>query len=353
MKFFLATILPALVTASYKSEIIDHSDHGEHVLSARPHEYIEADDLPDAFTWGNKDGVSYLTRSVNQHIPQYCGSCWAQGSMSALADRVNIAKENAGVPNTLSVQYILNHQIGGSCYGGSASGTYSAAKKAGPIPYETCFSYLACSSDSSEGFCGNVDFNEETAAQTCRTCSTFGAGCTKIDKFPNVTIGEYGTVSGADNVKAEIFARGPVACGINAEPLLNYTGGVFEDSKIADKMTNHIISVVGWGSDEGGQHWIVRNSWGEYWGEMGYFRLRMGGNELGMEDGCSWATPDVYSVDNFPCYEGGENCGGSHSDDDTYSVEADEISILDGFHAEQYVDPSSDVDAVLRRLKAE
>jgi cathepsin X len=35
-----------------------------------PHSYIDTKALPDAFTWGDVDGVSYLTHSLNQHVPQ-------------------------------------------------------------------------------------------------------------------------------------------------------------------------------------------------------------------------------------------------------------------------------------------
>ena len=47
-----------------------------------PYTYIAEQDLPREFHWGNvHGGVSYLTRSLNQHLPQYCGSCWAHGGL--------------------------------------------------------------------------------------------------------------------------------------------------------------------------------------------------------------------------------------------------------------------------------
>merc|ERR1712214_140807 len=88
-------------------------------------------------------------------------------------------------------------------------------------------------------------------------------------------------------------------------------------------------AIVGWGAEEdGSQHWIARNSWGEYWGEMGFFRIEMGVNALGIESEISWATPGEFTDHNYPCYEDGANCKA---------------------RVGKYVDPSNDVQAVYKR----
>eukprot|EP00529_Nitzschia_sp_RCC80_P020924 CAMPEP_0113462020 /NCGR_PEP_ID=MMETSP0014_2-20120614/11861_1 /TAXON_ID=2857 /ORGANISM="Nitzschia sp." /LENGTH=401 /DNA_ID=CAMNT_0000353839 /DNA_START=79 /DNA_END=1284 /DNA_ORIENTATION=+ /assembly_acc=CAM_ASM_000159 len=314
----------------------------EQYHSPLPYTYIQKDDLPDNFDWRSVDGVSYTTHSLNQHIPQYCGSCWAHGALSSLGDRIKIA--NKGVGGDLSVQYILNcaGEVAGSCHGGSHTGVYEFVSKKGFVPYDTCQPYLACSSESTEGFCKHVD-TSCSAANTCKTCDTFGGmggKCQEIDIMPNATISEYGTYSFimdhsdiVHKLQAEIYARGPIATGVNAEPLVEYTGGLVNDTKIWHMMVNHIVSIVGWQTDPetGNVYWIVRNSWGQYWGEMGYFRILAGHNSLGIELEVAWANPGAFTTHNFACYEDGSNC-------------------VDTIH---YEDPSKDLTKIQSRLQAD
>ena len=63
--------------------------------------------------------------------------------------------------------------------------------------------------------------------------------------------------------------------------LTNYTGGIFIDD-LGKKGYDHDISVTGWGEENGVKYWIIRNSWGSYWGESGDFRLIRGVDNLGI-----------------------------------------------------------------------
>jgi len=156
-----------------------------------------------------------------------------------------------------------------------------------------------------------------TDLNVARTCSTFtedGGKCVPIAKglIPNATIAEYGHVSGAANMQKEIMARGPIACGVAADPLVDYKGGIFSDDS-AGRDIDHIVSVTGWGYDakSGKQYWNMRNSWGEYWGELGFARIELGKNILALEADCPWAVPGTFTETNFPCYEDGSNCQSS------------------------------------------
>mmetsp|Transcript_16980 Transcript_16980/g.33160 ORF Transcript_16980/g.33160 Transcript_16980/m.33160 type:complete len:381 (+) Transcript_16980:221-1363(+) len=292
----------------------------EHVTSPRAHELLASHEetLPEHWNWGNVKGRNYLTKMINQHIPHYCGSCWAHASLSALADRIKIARHGKGIDINLSVQYLLNcgGTLAGSCLGGSHSGAYQLIHEKGYVPFDTCLQYEACSKDVNFSKVCLQNNYECVPENICRTCwidigkapSVFVPKCGPVELFPNATVAEYGNVTGADNMKAEIYKRGPIACSINSVPIADYEGGIIDDP-VSPKETTHVVSIVGWDKTKSGtEFWIARNSWGEYYGHSGFFFIKLGENQLGIESHCSWATPGPFTEVNQPCYEDGRNC---------------------------------------------
>ena len=180
-------------------------------------------------------------------------------------------------------QVLINCGGGGSCEGGNPLGVYEYIHRQG-LPDQTCQAYTA-----TDGACRPLG--------VCETCSpsnsSFTPGlCTPVKKHPTFRVREYGSVSGAERMKAEIYARGPIGCGIHVtEAFEKYTGGVYSEFMLLP-LANHEVSVVGWGQTEDGtEYWIGRNSWGTYWGEHGWFRIRMHHRNLGIENGCDWGVP--------------------------------------------------------------
>jgi cathepsin X len=80
-----------------------------------------------------------------------------------------------------------------------------------------------------------------------------------------------------------------------------YSGGIFSQPRLFS-IPNHVLAVVGWGvSDDddgtaGTEFWIVRNSWGSAWGESGFARVKMYGDNLGLERGCTFGVPDFSAL---------------------------------------------------------
>merc|ERR1711920_214520 len=91
---------------------------GEVHTTPRSWEVMAPEDVPTAVDWRDMNGVNYLSWNKNQHIPQYCGSCWAQGSTSAIADRFNIlnfqTNRTETAPVGLDAQVIVDCQAGGT-----------------------------------------------------------------------------------------------------------------------------------------------------------------------------------------------------------------------------------------------
>jgi len=166
--------------------------------------------VPDSFDWRNVKGVDYTTWNKNQHIPVYCGSCWAQGSTSALSDRISIALENPAVAQiNLATQVIVNCRAGGSCEGGDPMGVYAYGHTNG-IPDQTCQAYTA---EDGDGKC--------SPQEICQVCSpsnsSFSPGtCDVVKSYPIWKVGDYYNVpDDVEAIKAEIFNRGPISCGVD------------------------------------------------------------------------------------------------------------------------------------------
>jgi len=250
----------------------------EHITSPQP---TFGDHIPTDIDWRNINGQCLVTKDLNQHIPKYCGSCWAHGAMSSLADRMKILRKGAWPEWNLSIQYILNcgTDVAGSCYGGSATGAFNFVKTHG-IPPDTCCPYEA-------------DDFECTPINTCRNCKgpPGQSTCWAQQNYTRFFIEQYGNVNGVNQIMAEIATRGPVAAGVDATFLEDYTGGIITATQPAH--INHIVSLVGYGTDKasGIDYWIGRNSWGQYWGEGGWFRIIRNKNALGIEAMVSWAVP--------------------------------------------------------------
>jgi cathepsin X len=90
----------------------------------------------------------------------------------------------------------------------------------------------------------------------------------------------------------EVYQRGPIACAIAVpSELANYKGGIYEDLT-GDTTLVHAISIVGFGEEDGKKYWVARNSWGQAWGESGFFRVVRGTNNIGIESDCAFGVPE-------------------------------------------------------------
>ena len=271
---------------------------GQKVVSPPPHTRLSADDLPSAFWWGNVSGTNYLTPTRQQHLPQYCGSCWAFATLTALSDRLKVARAGAWSEVVLSPQVVINCRGGGSCNGGDPTGVYEYMSTEG-VPDETCQPYVAAN-----GVCSPLGI--------CDTCSPGRDGqpflpgtCAPVSNFTRYSLDEYGDVgdvlalSNAFAMKAEIYARGPIACGISVTAKFeSYTPSpeapVFSQRRLL-ALPNHVIEVTGWGVLDDGvtEYWIARNSWGQSWAANGFINVKMHGDNLGIERTCTFGVPTL------------------------------------------------------------
>jgi len=275
-----------------------HFKLGERKPEKMSWEIHDVNALPDVVDWRDMNGTNFLSWTKNQHIPIYCGSCWAQGTTSSIADRFNIKFPGQfKTPLALSAQAVVNCHRGGDCSGGEPGSVYEWAYIHG-IPHGSCEQYSARNNDNDT--CDVIDQCKDCTWPPCPVGETCQDKCWGITDYKRYYVDNYYGVAGADQMKAELYANGPLSCGIEATDKLEteYTTGIFQEY-IADPSINHEIAVVGYGKDESGnEYWICRNSWGTFWGDYGFFYLPIGDKtiNLAVQTSCTAGTPSLEIV---------------------------------------------------------
>eukprot|EP00187_Rhodella_violacea_P017304 CAMPEP_0184722890 /NCGR_PEP_ID=MMETSP0314-20130426/23597_1 /TAXON_ID=38298 /ORGANISM="Rhodella maculata, Strain CCMP 736" /LENGTH=443 /DNA_ID=CAMNT_0027187579 /DNA_START=1 /DNA_END=1332 /DNA_ORIENTATION=+ len=256
--------------------------------------------LPRDFDWSNVGGVNYLTPNWNQHIPIYCGSCFLHGALSTFQDRLRVKRGLQGLDVVMGRQTMLNcmeHEgYSKGCGGGDAIDVYWYLSEFG-APDSTCEIYEA--KTDGKGKCGTD--------MMCRNCfpdGSPGGHCWAVKPYVKYYVHEFGKIEGGElgmelAMMSEILARGPITCAIITDEyfVFNYSGGVYTHPT-DEKEWDHQVEITGWGeTDEGMPFWQVRNSWGSYWGENGFFKLIRGKNALRFEEDCWFVDPTADEED--------------------------------------------------------
>ena len=190
--------------------------------------------LPQSFDWRTYGKVTGVRDQGN------CGSCWDFATIGSYEGAIAVFL-NRSV--NLSEQYILDcNSHNYNCMGGWW--VFDDLKNG--VPLETCYPYTAV-----KGSCKQT--------------------CPKFYPLENWYYVGGGGMPSIDAIKYAIYNYGPVAAAVYVNSYFhNYTGGIFNACTTGN--VNHGVVLVGW-NDIGG-YWILKNSWGTNWGEMGYMRIK-------------------------------------------------------------------------------
>jgi len=216
--------------------------------------FTKVANLPKSLDWRTQGAVTPVKNQGG------CGSCWAFSTAETLESHVFL---KTGKLLTLSPQEFVDCVLNPNDCGGTG-GCSGATQWLG-------FEYAI-----KNGVTTELDYPYKASTDACdKTKLMPVANITGYCRLPHVSstytaAQQYGDLMNAVNV------IGPTAISVAAEPWQLYESGVYSGDCGAD--IDHAVQLVGYGTDKGilktKDYWLVRNSWGEGWGEKGYIRVQ-------------------------------------------------------------------------------
>ncbi|CAM9159362.1 unnamed protein product [Phaeothamnion confervicola] len=234
-----------------------------------------------------------------------CTSCWSFAIADALADRISIYT-NGAIRNSLSAQELLScfHEHEGCLVGGSPETAYSYVIQHG-IPEAKDYPYEQENSTKIQ----KCKRGSNTEKRWYGTKHTDRSLCVDLyDMQPGTERYEQALAQNIANMKREIFLNGPIVGTIQVHAdLYKYDGkSVYTVSDGSEEIGGHALEVFGYCEERvnvgepgfEGAYWCCRNSWGSAWiaglkEPYGYFYVRMGTNEAGIESRASCILPVI------------------------------------------------------------
>ncbi|OEH74737.1 putative cysteine proteinase [Cyclospora cayetanensis] len=235
-----------------------------------------------------------------------CGSCWAFASTEALNDRFCI-KTNGQFSMLLSPQHTtsccdLLHCLSFGCNGGqphmawrwfSHDGVVSGGDYDELHTGKSCWPYeIPFCQHHSEGPYPECN-GPIPKAPKCRKECEEAEYSTKVKAFKDdlhFATTSY-SVEGRDDIKRELMENGTLSGAFLVfEDFLMYKSGVYHHVS-GSPMGGHAIKVIGFGNQDGKDYWLAVNSWNEFWGDKGTFKIEMG--EAGIDREFCGGEPKV------------------------------------------------------------
>merc|ERR1719163_620710 len=254
-----------------------------------------------------------------------CGCCWAFAGASAASDRLCIST-NGSIAVPLSAEDVCFCSSMNGCGGGQITTPWShiACKGAvtggnhddtGPLGGGFCseFSLPHCHHHGpvgkdpypSEGAPGCPSQKSPSCPSKCDSKATaphndfssdkytFSAGKTGRALLGGGGGGGVQRASGEAGIQKAIMEGGPVETAFTVyTDFANYASGIYHHVS-GGVEGGHAVRIVGWGVENGNKYWKVSNSWNPYWGEEGYFRIKRGNSECGIEDGVTFSAANA------------------------------------------------------------